>query len=164
MRHIVLFIGALYSLPALLLAQGSGEFVGTVSDPAGSVISGAKVTVIEVGTGFSRSVDTNSEGSYTVPSLRPSDYILRVEAPGFRAYTQTGITLRADQSATVNIKLELGATSESIQIVANSVQVDTSTSTIKQVVDEERIVDLPLNGRNAAQLTLLVPGAVLAPN
>ena len=70
----------------------------------------------------------------------------------------------ADQKATVNVKLELGATSETVSIVAESIQVDTSTSTMRQVVDERRIIELPLNGRNAATLTLLVPGAVTAPS
>ena len=136
------------ALSAPLRAQGVGEFVGTVTDPSGAVIAGAKVTVTEAGTGFARSVVTGAEGFFTVPSLRPSDYNLRVEAAGFRTYSQTGVTLAADQSATVNVKLEVGATTETVNIVADSVQVDTTTSTIRQVVDGERIVDIPLNGRN----------------
>jgi hypothetical protein len=164
MKRATSLLAAVPALATVLLAQGLGEFVGTVNDPSGAIIAGAKVTATEVGTGFVRSVNTSVEGFYTIQSLRPSNYTLTVEAPGFRAFSQTGLTLGADQSATVNVKLEVGATTESIQIVANSVQVDTSTSTIRQVVDESRLVDLPLNGRNAAQLPLLVAGAVLSPN
>ena len=163
-RMVRAAILSLLTFSALMEAQGLGEFVGTVSDPSGGVIAGAKVTATETGTGFVRSTATTAEGFYTLPSLRPSNYTLTVEAPGFRSFMQSGVTLAADQTATVNAKLELGATTESIQITANSVQVDTSTSALRQVVDESRIVDLPLNGRNAAQLTLLVAGAVNSPN
>src|SRR5947209_5267595 len=131
MRRVLSLIGAVCGLVTLLQAQGLGEFVGTVTDPSGAVISVAKVTATEVGTGVSRAVNTNADGFYTIPSLRPADYNVSVEAQGFRSYTQTGVTLRADQSATVNVRLDLGSTTETIQIVANGVQVDTSTSTIK---------------------------------
>src|SRR5260370_31255490 len=164
MKRILFIFAALPADATFLLAQGLGEFLGTVTDPTGAVVAGAKVTATEVGTGFARSTVTSGEGFYTIQSLRPSSYSVTVEAPGFRSFTQTGVTLGADQSATVNMKLEIGATTESIQIVANSIQVDTSTSTIRQVVDESRMVELPLNGRNAAQLTLLVAGAVNSPN
>src|SRR5947208_13161801 len=95
-------------------AQGLGEFVGTVTDPSGAVVTGAKVTVTEAGTGFSRSVVTSSEGFYTIPSLRPANYNLNVQATGFRNFSQTGLRLEADQSATVNVKLDLAATTETV--------------------------------------------------
>ena len=160
--RVVLFCTFVFS--CVLYGQGLGELVGVVSDPSGAVISGAKVTATEVATGFSRSASTSPEGFFTINSLRPADYNLSVEASGFRTYTRTGVTLAADQSATVNVRLEVGAATESISVNADGVQVDTSTSTLRQVVDEKRIVDLPLNGRNAAQLTTLVAGAVVAPN
>ncbi len=161
-----LFLAVVFAAAAstVLQAQGLGEFVGTVTDPSGGVIAGAKVTVTEVGTGFSRTVDTGGEGFFAIQNLRPSDYTIKVEAPGFRAYTRSGVTLVADQRATVNIRLDLGAATETVAVVANGEQVDTSTSTIKQVVDATRIVELPSNGRNPAQLTLLVAGAVNSPS
>jgi hypothetical protein len=154
----------LFAVAALVQAQGLGEFVGTVTDPSGAVIAGAKVTATEAATGFSRSVTTSGEGFYAIPSLRPADYNLTVEAAGFHTYSQKGIPLAADQSAAVNVKLDVGATTETVNIVGTAIQVDTTTSTIRQVVDGERMVDIPLNGRNAAQLTLLVAGAVNSPN
>src|ERR1051325_11585209 len=163
-QSVQLIVISLFVLSGCLFGQGLGEMVGVVTDPSGAVISGTKVTVTEVGTGFSRTAVTTGEGFYTIPSLRPAVYNLSVEASGFRTYTRNGVTLAADQTATVNVRLEVGAATESISVSANSVQVDTSTSTLRQVVDEKRITDLPLNGRNAAQLTGLVAGSVLAPN
>src|SRR5437899_3895883 len=121
-------------------AQLSGQFVGAVTDPSGSAVPEAKITVIEMATGFSRSVTAGAEGFYSVPSLRPAVYKITVAAPGFRTSAQEGITLEADQSATVNFKLILGAVTETVSITASAVQVDTSTGTIKQVIDSARIV------------------------
>ena len=118
-----------FAFASVLYGQGLGEMVGSVTDPSGAVIAGAKVTATETGTGFTRSAMTSSEGFFTITSLRPADYNLSVEAPGFRTHTRTGVTLAADQSATVNVRLEVGAATESISVTANSVQVDTSTST-----------------------------------
>jgi hypothetical protein len=164
MKRTVYF--AILSIAAANLAhaQGLGQFVGIVTDPSGSAIPSAKITAVEVGTTFARTVTTNSEGYFVIPSLRPSVYDLEVEASGFRSYHQEGVTLGADQKATVNIRLEVGAVTETVKVTGSAVQVDTSTSTMKQIVDQRQIIELPLNGRNAAQLTLLVPGAVDSPN
>ena len=119
--------------------------------------------MIEAGTGFSRSVNTGAEGFYTVPALRPAVYKITVEAPGFRTSIENGVTLEAEQSATVNFTLTLGSVTDTVSVTASAAQVNTSTGTLKQVVDSARIVELPLNGRNAATLTLTVAGAVQAP-
>jgi hypothetical protein len=144
-------------------AQGLGSFGGTVTDQTGASVPAAVVSVSDPGTGFTRSVATGSNGLYTITDLRPSGYTLTVSAPGFRGFSQTGLTLQADQSATVNVKLELGSPTESVTVDASAPQVDTTTETLRQVVDNARMVELPLNGRNAASLTSLVAGAVVAP-
>ncbi|MDQ6699145.1 MAG: carboxypeptidase regulatory-like domain-containing protein, partial [Acidobacteriota bacterium] len=153
----------LSALASSIAAQGLAQLVGSITDPSGSAVPGANVTVTEVATGSTRSVVSGGEGFYAVPSLRPAVYKVTVEAPGFRAMTEQGLKLEADQAATVNFKLQLGAITETVSITANAAQVDVSTGTIKQVVDGARIVELPLNGRNAATLSLTVAGAVLAP-
>src|SRR5216684_3877010 len=107
---LLLLAGALLLSAIPAYGQGLGEFVGTVTDPSGGAVPAAKVTVTEAGTGFTRSTTTGAEGYYAIPSLRPAVYNLFVEMPGFRAFKQTGITLKADQTATLNVKLELGAT------------------------------------------------------
>src|SRR3954468_363258 len=151
-------------LSASAWAQGLSTINGVVVDPSGSVIPAAKITVIEVETSLPRNAVTNSEGNFVISSLRPTHYRMIVEAPGFRTFSQTGIILLAAHSIPFNVKLELGSTSEVVNVQASTVQVDTTTGTLRQVVDSGRMVELPLNGRNPAQLTALVAGAVNAPS
>jgi outer membrane receptor protein involved in Fe transport len=155
---------ALLFAPAFSHAQGLGSILGRVTDPAGAGVAGAQVTATQEGTGFSRAATTDTEGLYVIPSLQPAVYNLTVEAKGFSTSKQSGITLLADQTLTVNMGLRLGAVTEVVTVTTNAIQVDTSTSTLKQVIEQQRIAELPLNGRNAAQLTLLVAGAVNSPN
>jgi hypothetical protein len=155
---------ALLVTPLFAHAQGLGSIVGRVLDPNGSAVASARVTATQEGTGFSRSAVTDADGLYVVPSLEPATYNVTVEATGFSALKQSGIVLLADQSLTVNLSLKLGTATEMVTVLGDALQVDTSTATLKQVIEQERISELPLNGRNAAQLTLLVPGAVNSPN
>ena len=147
-----------------LHGQGFGKIVGAVTDPQGLGIPGAQVTVTEAPTRLKTSTTTSQDGLYSVPALRPTEYNLTVSAGGFRTFTQSGITLRADEAVTVNATLQVGSAADKIAVTADAVQVDTATSTLGQVVDSRRVTDLPLNGRNAAQLTVLVGGAITAPN
>ena len=147
-----------------LNGQGFGKIVGAVTDPQGLGVPGAKVTVTEAATGLKTSTTTSQDGLYTVPALRPTEYNFTVTADGFRTFTQAGITLRADEAVTVNATLQIGAAADKITVTGDAAQVDTATSTLGQVVDTRRVADLPLNGRNAAQLTVLVAGAIAAPN
>src|SRR5262249_44287443 len=160
-------IGALLSLFVLwgpVRAQSLGSLVGAVTDPAGAAIANAKVPATEVGTGFSRTATTDSEGRYVLASMRPAQYDMTVEATGFTTFAQKGITLLANQTLTVNVTVQVSGTTEQINVTGGDVQVDTKTSTLRQVIERERVVELPLNGRNAATLTLTVPGAVAAPS
>ncbi len=157
-----LYVASLFSIVAR--GQGLGTISGMITDPSGSVIPSAAITVTEVGTGISRNAFSGPEGYYLLNSLRPTGYKLSVSATGFAAFTQEGITLPADQSITLNVVLKVGSSSESVTVNAAAAQVDTTTSTLGQVVDTRRMDDLPLNGRNAATLTTLVAGAVNAPN
>jgi hypothetical protein len=152
---------ALYASSSV--AQGFGTVHGTVTDATGGEVLGVTVTVTDEGTQVQRSVQTNDQGYYVIPALHPSTYDLTASAPGFAGYSQKSITLLADQSLTVDVHLSIGQVAETISVVSNNVQVDTSTSTLSQVVEGRRIVDLPLNGRNAVSLALLVPGTVQAP-
>src|SRR5215469_15755085 len=157
----LLFFLALFS--AVSFAQGLGSIVGTVSDPSGAVLSGAKITATEIGTGVARSTVSDAQGYYVIPSVKPADYSVTVESTGFRKEKQE-VQVLADQALTVNVHLQLGAPTEVVEVTGTDLQVDTTTSTVKQVIEERRMVELPLNGRNAATLTLLVPGVVNSPN
>jgi hypothetical protein len=101
-----------------LWAQGSGTIVGTVTDPSGAVVPSAEVTVTESATGYSRTAQTDSAGNYVIPSLRAAEHTVVVQASGFRKLTRTGVTLLANQDLTVNVSLELGATTENVQVEA----------------------------------------------
>ncbi|PWT94866.1 MAG: TonB-dependent receptor, partial [Blastocatellia bacterium] len=150
-------------LAAVANGQGFGKIVGTVRDPSGAVITNATVTAREVGKGFSRTATTDDTGYFVLDSLRPAQYDLSVEAQGFHTFDQKGITLLADQTLTANATMQVGAVSESVSITSGGEQVDTSTSTLKQVIEQKSIQELPLNGRNAAELSLLVAGTTSYP-
>jgi len=144
-----------------LFGQESGQIVGSLHDQTGAVIPGAKVTATEVGTGLARTATSSNDGAYVLPNLRPTSYILTAEAGGFRVFRQTGVQLLANQSLTINIGMEVGAVTETVNVAGQVLQVDTSTSALAEVVERERIVELPLNGRDAAKLATLVAGTVM---
>src|SRR6266702_1258573 len=162
-KHVLFVLLALLFVPVSSRAQGLGSLDGRVSDPSGAAVASAKVIATQQGTTYSRTAVTDAEGLYVIPSLEPSTYNLTVEAAGFSTSKENGINLLADQTLTVNFGLKLGMTTEVVMVSGNALQVDTSTSTLKQVIEQQRLVELPLNGRNAAQLTLLVPGTVNSP-
>jgi hypothetical protein len=143
-----------------LYAQGYGTIGGTVTDPSGASVASATVKAIQTQTGRETVVTSGREGDFVFPTLPPSVYSLSVTAAGFQSYAQADIVLQADQKLTANIKLKVGSASETVTITAEVPQVDTTTGTLSQVIDEHRVVDLPLNGRNAATLITLVAGVV----
>lgn len=154
-----------FCTPALLYAQGGlATMVGTVTDPAGAVIPSASIRVVDHDTGDLRIVTANSQGYFVIPSLRPARYDVTVTGSGFALYTRPLVTLLADQSLTVDAHLAVEGSTQSLTVsdVAPT-QVDSTTSTLSQVIEQKRIVDLPLNGRNPVQLALLVPGTIQAP-
>src|SRR5882672_12539012 len=163
-KKLLIAFFALLFVPLASHAQGLGSITGRVTDPEGASVGGAQVTATQEGTGFNRSAQTDTDGLYVIPSLRPATYRLMVEAKGFRSSRQMDIVLLADQTLTLNFAMSLGTTTETVTVTGNALQVDTATSTLRQVIEQQRISELPLNGRNAAQLTLLVAGAVNSPN
>jgi len=141
-------------------AQGGGNvaITGTVTDPSGAVISGAEVKVTQKNTSVTRTEATNGSGQFNIPSLPPATYTVSVGAKGFKQYVQD-VLLMADQVRDLDIRLQLGESSQQITVEDSTVQVNTVTPVLAQVIDQQRLINLPLNGRNAADLTLLVPGA-----
>jgi hypothetical protein len=144
--------------------QGLARISGTVTDQTGAAIPGATVTATRLGTGVMTSATSNGEGQYVFPSLSPADYSIGVTAGGFANFLQKSVTVQADQAITVNAMLTVGSSAQTVNVDAAPPQVDTTTGTLSQVIDEKRVNDLPLNGRNAAALTTLVPGVVVAPS
>lgn len=146
-------------------AQGGGNAVlnGTVSDPSGGVIAKASVNVTQTGTQIKRTASTNDAGQFSVPSLPPATYRVTVEASGFKTYTQD-VTLLADENGSLQIQMQLGSATETVNVEATATLVNTVTPVLGQVIEQSRVVDLPLNGRNDADLTTLVAGAVTSNN
>src|ERR1700730_12733565 len=133
---------------------------GTITDPTGAVVSGAKLTATNAGTGILYTTTSNSSGAFTFLQLPIGDYTLKAEQTGFKAYQASGIHLDLDQVYNLPVKLTLGAASEQIVVEANPVQVEQTDMQLGTVVTGQQIVDLPLNGRNWTQLQQLQPGIV----
>ena len=146
---------------APLLSQDSAQLTGVVSDSTGAVIPGVQVTAQETQTGLTRIASTNETGRYIFAVLRPTEYTIRAESPGFRAFLQRGVTLDASANVTLNITLEVGEVTEVIEVQSNAVAVNTSNAELSEVVDRARIVELPLNGRDVAKLAVTVTGVAL---
>ena len=147
-----------------LHAQGYGTISGSISDPSGAVVAGATVNATQTLTGNVMATTTGKDGRYVFPTLLPAPYSITVGAQGFETYKQSGIVLQADQALTVNVVLKIGSATQTVSISADAPQVDTTTGTLSQVIDQDRVVDLPLNGRSAATLITLVAGVVDATN
>src|ERR1700733_9181438 len=146
-------------LPAFVFAQGTVTIYGTVTDPSGAAIVGAKVTVSNSATQQSRDTVSTADGSYVVPDLPVGTYKVSVAATGFKTFVQDGILVQVDENRRVPVQMTVGGVSESVTVAADVAQVETRSSALRQVVDSARIVELPLNGRNPLQLSYLVAGS-----
>lgn len=159
---ILLFV-VLAALPTPAKAQStSASLAGTISDPTGAVIPSASVTIENTGTGLTRTAESSASGTFLFPSLPVGPYQLTVEKDGFQTYVQKGIVLSVNQAATADVTMKLGQAATKVTVSANAQVVNTRTGTVRQLIGQRSIVNLPLNGREAQQLVFLVPGAVNA--
>lgn len=148
---------------ATAFSQSTATISGTVTDPSGAVVAGAQVTAHGNATGTDRVVPTDGAGLYTIPSLQPGDYSIRVVATGFSAYTIKSLMLQVDQRTTINAQLGLSSAGETIQVESTAPLIDAQTITVGQVIDQRTVQQIPLNGRHFLDLTQLVPGSVVPP-
>jgi len=135
----------------------TGGIQGTVTDPSGALISGAKVSLTNLATEQIASVNTNSAGAYTFAFLKPGDFVVTIEAKGFKT-TRLSLMVKVDQTANGDAKLVVGGSSESIDVLASMLQVNTVQATVQGVLTSEQISNLPVNGRNFLDLAQLEPG------
>jgi len=162
-RHSLrtLLVLLLCALPAAALAQQETATIsGTITDATGASVPNAVVIVTNVQTGISVRTEATEAGTYVVPSLRPGDYSIAVESKGFQKTVRTGVTLQVAQVARIDVTLQTGALTESVEVVAATPLLDTLTSSRGSVIDQKKIVELPLNGRDYNQLALLSPGVL----
>jgi outer membrane receptor protein involved in Fe transport len=135
--------------------------LGTVTDPGGALIPSAAVTITQPATGYSRAVVTGQEGTYEVRYLTPGEYTVEVRAQGFKTERRTGIALQISQLARLDFSLQVGQVQETVEVTAVAPILQTENAVLGEVVGTERIVNLPLNGRNFLQLSTLTPGVVV---
>lgn len=139
-------------------AQATSQITGSVKDQTGAVLPGADITATQTDTGVARSSVSDETGSFVLPSLPLGPYRLEVSLPGFRTFVQTGITLQVNTNPVINAILEVGQVSEQVEVQANAVMVETRSTGIGQIMENQRILELPLNGRQVTELILLQGG------
>src|SRR5438094_150210 len=140
-------------------AQATAQISGAVQDQSGAVLPGVEVTATQTETGVRRTTVTNETGTYALPNLPLGSYKLEAALPGFRTFVQTGIVLQVNSNPTVKIVLQVGQVAEQVEVQANAGLVETRSLSVGQVMETARIMELPLNGRNAQELILLNGGA-----
>lgn len=148
---------------ALAQSVAIAQVAGRVIDPTGAPVSGASVKAIETGKQQTHATISDDQGRYVFPNLPVGSYRLEVQASGFKTYEQSGIILQVGNNVEINAALAVGSVNESIEVTASAEMVETRETSVSQVIDQRRIVDLPLNGRQATQLIVLSGAAVNAP-
>src|SRR5215468_2436058 len=156
MKQLFHCIALLVAFSGAVSAQvSSGAITGTVRDTNDAVIAGAKVKITQLATSAPRETVTDDRGQFSAPNLRPGEYSVTVTATGFQGRTFTGIILAVDQTVNLPAVLQPGAVEQTIEVTAAAPLLDSSTSSLGQVIDNKKIIDLPLNGRNPFALGLL---------
>jgi len=160
-RAILLGLAFMAVTTAQVLAQAvnSAQIHGAITDPTGAAIQGAKVKVTQTNTGLVRNTVTNADGAFSLPGLPVGPYNLEVVAQGFQNYIQSGITLQVSQNPQIDIRLQLGTVSQVAEVRGDAIMVNTNETSVSTVIDQQRVVDLPLDGRQATDLVLLSGGA-----
>ena len=151
-------------LPALARAQATGGITGVVTDNSGAVLPGVTVTATNNATGQSRTATSGSDGFYNLPLLQPGSYKVAATLQGFATLTRDGVRVTVSETARVNLQLSVGQLTENVTVVGEAPLVETANATMGIVIDEKKVVDLPLNGRNFTQLGTLIPGVVAPPS
>lgn len=158
----MLLLLVLFGVQGQVYAQGNYATVhGTVTDTSGAVVPSATVTAINTSTGIRTSVTSDNQGYYTLPQLQiGGPYTITIAAAGFQDFQSSGLTLHLNDNREISAQLQIGAASQTVQVQAASVQVETADTQLKQVVTSQQIVAMPLLGRDASGLQKLQPGTV----
>jgi hypothetical protein len=158
--RVVLLVLFALAIAVPLRSQVTGTISGYVKDPSGAFALGAKVTAIQTQRNISTVTQTSAEGFYNFVALEPGPYTLRIEQAGFQTSVRGGLDLTVDQNLRVDVDLQLGAVTSTVTVTSAAALVDTTSGTVSSLVDDRRVVDLPLDGRNIMSLAELVPGVL----
>src|SRR6266446_4560219 len=164
MKKIRLSLAALLLTCPAFCQDVNGTFTGIVSDATGAIAPNASVTARNTGTSAAFTAHSDAEGVYWIRSIPVGVYEITTEVPGFQKFEAKDVRVQVNEIVRVDIKLNVGSTTETVTVEGAATVVDTSTATLKAVVDQKRIEELPLNGRNATQLMRLIVGVTPDPN
>src|SRR5713101_2412206 len=158
--YILTILALLFAMPVVVSAQtttATGSIVGAVTDRSGAVVPGAKVTITDKATGQVINLTTNSAGAYNSGALIPGNYTVQISSKGFKTVS-VPLTVLVGNTATADVKLEIGQENQVIEVQASEVQVNTEQATVQGVITAQQIENLPFNGRNFLDLAQLEPG------
>jgi len=158
----VVFAAVVLGVLGWAQTASTSQINGTVQDASGAAVPGADIMITQTDTGATRTVSSGTDGSYIIPSLPVGPYSLEVTKPGFAKYEQRGIVLQVASNPTIPVTLKVGDISEHVEVEANASLVETQSTGVGSVIDSQRVVDLPLVGRQVSDLILLSGGAVNA--
>lgn len=153
---LLLTIGLLVTVHAQ--SSTAGNITGTVRDPQGGAVPKAEITILEEKTGATRTVTTNEDGFYNAPSLPAGTYSLTTSPQGFKKTVAPGVELHVNENKVVNLELQVGQVNEIVTITSDTAPVETRSGEVSSLIAQKQVTELPLNGRNYAQLALMVPG------
>lgn len=158
-NRVLVVISLLLAANSVLEAQVvNATLTGVITDSTGSAVEGAKITAVNTGTNRAQEAVSNNAGSYTIAALIPGEYRVEVEQVGFKKELLSGVVLQVAQEARLNVTLQVGAVTESVNVESAAPLVNSESATVGGVIAEKQVKDLPLNGRNFMQLTLLTGG------
>ena len=161
MTRLAIVLLALF-LPAFAHAQATGAIAGVITDETGALVPGVTVDATNAATGQARSAVSGADGYYSMPQIAPGTYTVKATLSGFKAVTRPNIVVTVGDTSRVDVKLAVGGVQEDVTVTGQSPLVETAHATLGITIDQQKVVELPLNGRNFAQLGTLIPG-VLAP-
>lgn len=156
-----LVIGMVLSAAALFGQGNTGSIVGTLTDPSSAVVAGAKVIVTNTGTGVKTESTSDSQGSYVFNFLSPGTYRVETEVAGFKKFARSGVALETGRQLRIDVTLETGAVTETVNVNATTPLLETETGTLSGTIENRQVISLPTLGRNPQDYRLLVPGVVL---
>ena len=162
-RMLALAFGLSSLTPSIAHAQATGSISGTVRDESGAVLPGVTIEATNAATNAVRTATSGADGFYTIPLVQPGGYTVKATLSGFSVFTRAGLKVNVSETALVNVTLKVGGQSETVEVTGEVPLVETANATLGIVIDEKKIVDLPLNGRNFTQLGTLIPGVVAPP-
>src|SRR5438093_4346129 len=152
MKRILAGVAVLFLSSGVVFGQATAQISGTVRDQSGAVLPGVEVTATQTDTGIARGVVSNETGSYVLTNLAIGRYKVEATLPGFRTFVQTGLVLQVNANPVINPVLEVGQVSEQVEIQANAALVETRSQGVGAVMENQRILELPLNGRQVTDL------------